>query len=190
MLRRIFTYHQVMPNYLDFLSVFGAQTKARDLRFSGFRDFVSLEEPARRLSIPALGRSGRQYQLCYNLKAVACKPTASTELSAQQWSIRHGSFHHQFDIVEGTILWIVTQGHLTIKDRITDMTSFRGRPEDRAFDTAEDCFKTSLTTHLLFCHWSTEEWRWYIQWLEEVIEKEVMNPQYILCFVTLLMNFL
>ena len=53
------------------------------------------------------------------------------------------------------------------------MTAVHGRPEDRAFSTSEDCFRTSLTTHLLNCHWSTEEWRWYIQWLEEVIETEV-----------------
>lgn len=176
MLRRILTYHQVIPNYLDFLSVFGAQTKARDLRFSGFRDCISVEEPARFLPIHELGRSGRQYQLCYNLKAVACKLTASTNLSEQQWTIRHGSFHHQFDTVEGRALWIVTQGHLTIRDRIGGMTSLRGRPRDRAFNTPEDCFKTTLTTHLLFCDWSIEEWRWYIQWLEEVIEREVTNP--------------
>lgn len=179
MLRRILTYHQVTPNYLEFLSVFGAQIKARDLRFSGFRHYTSLEKSARILSIPALGRSGRQYQLCYNLKAVACKPTRSTDVLEQQWSIRHGSFHHQFDIVEGTALWIVAQGHLTIKERIVDMTSSRGRPEDRAFSTVQESFKTSLNTHLLFCHWSTEEWRWYIQWLEEVVEREVLDSQHL-----------
>jgi len=173
MLRRLLTYHQVMPSYLDFLSVFGAQTKARDLRFSGFREQTFLRKPAALLAIPSLGRSGRLFQLSYNLKAVACKSTNSTELSEQQWSIRHASFHHQFDVEEGRALWIVTQGHLTIKDRITDMTALGGRPEDRAFATPEGCFRTSLTTHLLYCHWSTEEWRWYIQWLEEVIEREV-----------------
>jgi len=173
MLVRILTYHQVMPGYLDFLSVFGSQAEARDLRFSGFREQTTLKKPARGPIIPALGRSGRQFQLSYNLKAVACRSKSGTDISKQQWSIRQAAIHHQFDVEEGTTLWIVTQGNLSIKERVTEMTAVHGRQEDRAFGTKEECFSTSLTTHLLYCHWSVEEWRWYIQWLEEVIEKEV-----------------
>jgi hypothetical protein len=161
-----------MPGYLDFLSVFGSQAEARDLRFSGFREQTSLTKPPRGPVIKALGRSGRQVQLSYNLKAVACKSAPGTNISDQEWSIRQAAFHHQFDVEEGTTLWIITQGNLYIKERVTEMTAIHGRPEDRAFSSPEDCFQTSLTTHLLYCHWSIEEWRWYIQWLEEVIEKE------------------
>jgi hypothetical protein len=175
MLHRILTYHQVMPGYLDFLSVFGTQNEARDLRFSGFRDQTFLKQTTspRPLEIESLKRSGRRYQLSYNLKAVASKSLAGTEVSNQQWYIPQAAFHHQFDVVHGTALWIVTQGHSSIKERIEDMVSIRGRPEDRAFANREGCFRTTLTTNLLYCHWSTEEWRWYIQWLEEVMEKEV-----------------
>lgn len=173
MLRRILTYHQVMPGYLDFLYVFGQQTEARDLRFSGFREQTSLSKPPHDTVSPALRRSGRQFQLSYNLKAVACKSELGTKLSDQEWSIRHAAIHHQFDIEEGTSLWIITHGNLSIKERVTEMTAIHGRPEDRAFNTPAECFRTSLTTHLLYCHWSIEEWRWYIQWLEEVIKREV-----------------
>ena len=172
MLLRILSFHQVMPVYLDFLSVFGSQNEARDLRFSGFREQISLSATHRAL-IPELGRSGRQFQLSYNLKAVACKSASTVELTKRQWSIRQAAIHHQLDVEAGTSLWVITQGHLFIKGRIEDMTAIHGRPDDRAFSTSEDCFRTSLTTHLLNCHWSIEEWRWYIQWLEEVIDKEV-----------------
>ena len=174
MLLRILSFHQVMPVYLDFLSVFGSQNEARDLRFSGFREQISLSSTHRAL-IPELGRSGRQFQLSYNLKAVACKSAPSVELTKRQWTIRQAAIHHQFDMEAGSSLWIITQGHLFIKQSIQEMTAIHGRPEDRAFSTSEDCFRTSLTTHLLNCHWSIEEWRWYIQWLEEVIEKEVCS---------------
>jgi hypothetical protein len=172
MLLRILSYHQVMPGYLDFLSVFGAQNEARELRFTGFREQTSLSAPAQTPNL-ALGRSGRQFQLSYNLKAVACKSEITVDLTEKQWSIRQAAIHHQFDIQEGTTLWLVTQGHLSIKERVQEMTAIHGRPEDRAFATKEECFRTSLTTHLLYCYWSVEEWRWYIQWLEDVIEKEV-----------------
>jgi hypothetical protein len=184
MLLRILTYHQVMPGYLDFLFVFGSQAKARDLRFSGFREQSTITK--RGPEIRTLGRSGRQYQLSYNLKAVACKSAAITNISEQEWSIRQAAVHHQFDVEEGSALWIVTQGNLSLKERVTEMTAAHGRPEDRAFTTPEECFKTTLTTHLLYCHWSIEEWRWYIQWLEEVIEKEVSN----ISFCPLLSSFI
>lgn len=161
-----------MAEYLDFIFVFGSQNEARDLRFSGFREQLSLRKTTHPFDIRPLGRSGRQFQLSYNLKTVVLKSPVSTELSNKDWSIRQAAFHHQFDIEIGTTLWIVTQGALAIKERVQEMTAIHGRPVDRQFGNNVECFRTSLTTHLLYCQWSTEEWRWYIQWLEEIIEKE------------------
>ncbi len=174
MLARILTYHQVMPSYLDFISVFGLQSEARDLRYSSFREQTLLSDPPRGPAVPKLGRSGRQFQLCYNLKSVTCLSAPHTvPLEEEEWSIRQAAFHHQFDVITGTTLWIVTKGDLVIKARAQEMTSERGRPEDKAFDTPEKCLKSSLAAHLLYCHWATEDWRWYIQWLEEVIQSAV-----------------
>lgn len=165
MLLRILTYHQVMPNYLDFIAVFGSQSKLRDLRFSGFREQLSLTFPSKAPEIRSLGRSGRQYQLCYNLKGVE-------KSIDKHWSIRQVAVHLQFDVEEGTTLWIITKGDLELKNRVEDMTGPKGRPEDRAFDTPAHCFRSSLAVHLLQCSWSTEGWRWYIQWLEVVLEED------------------
>jgi len=30
-----------------------------------------------------------------------------------------------------------------------------------------------VTVHLLYAYWATEQWRWYIQWLEDVVEFKV-----------------
>jgi hypothetical protein len=177
MLLRILTYHQVMPAYLDFLSVFGSQDNPRDLRYSGFREqtFITRGTVPRGPAVPVLGRSGRQYQLCYNLKAVASTSLPNTPVKNKTWSIRQAAFHHQFDVELGTSLWIVTKGNLQIRDRIEEMTGQKGRLEDRNVQTLHDCFKFSLKVHLLCCNWSTEEWRWYIQWLEEVIDEDVSS---------------
>jgi len=135
MLSIILTYHQVMPAYLDFVFAFGAQSDPRDLRFSGFQEQTMLKTPQPGIEIPELGRSGRQFQLCYNLKGV--------------------------------------------KQRFKELTGTDGRPEDKSFSTVESCFRASLSAHLLYSHWSTEGWRWYIAWLEKVIESEVIGIEHL-----------
>lgn len=174
MLLRILSYHQVMPSYLDFLSVFGTQMEPRDLRFNSFHAQTTLSTNGLRgPAVPAVGRSGRQYQMCYNLKAVACISDSWTATRDKEWSIRQAAFHHQFDVDEGTTLWISTKGRLEdLKERVQDLTGKDGRLEDRSYGTPEECFKSSLSVHLMYCHWSAEEWRWYIRWLEDVINQE------------------
>ena len=173
MLVQILTYQQVMPAYLDFMFVFGAQSDPRDLRFSGFRQQSMMKDPPRGPSIPGLGRSGRQFQLCYNLKGVTLKTRDAENIKLSEWSIRQAAIHHQFDVVYGTTLWIVTKGRLDVQQRFKDLTGPDGRLEDKSFGDVCECFRSSLAAHLMYCHWSTEDWRWYIRWLEDVIDKEV-----------------
>jgi hypothetical protein len=61
---QIFTYHQVLPAYLDFYFEFGVRIDAYDLRFCNFRKQIHLKLQPADLVIPALGRSGRHYQPC------------------------------------------------------------------------------------------------------------------------------
>jgi hypothetical protein len=174
MITKILTYHQVMPVYLDFMSVFGEYSDQRDLRFSGFREQSLMNETQRGLVAPGLRRSGRQFQLCYNLKCASLVKADKEVPMSNEWSIRQAAIHHQFDVIEGTTLWIVTKGHLDLQQRFKELTVRDGRPEDiLSFDTPEDCFRSSLAAHLIYCHWSTDDWRGYIRWLEMVIEHEV-----------------
>lgn len=175
MLTRILSYHQVMPDYLDLICVFGLSAKPRDLRFSCFREQTLLGDSFRRSAVPEAGRSGQQFQLCYNLNAPFCSSAATPTPQEKQWGIRKVAVHHQFDAIEGTTLWIITKGNLDFKDLVQKMTGKTGRPEDRAFGTPQESFVSSLAIHLLNCHWSTDEWRWYIQWLEEVLDSYVRS---------------
>jgi hypothetical protein len=175
MLVRTLTYHQVMPGYLHFLSAFGQQTKPHNARFSGFREQTSLAPSFQGHAIRDLGRSGRHFQLCYNLKSVACTSAAGTPAAQKQWSIRQVAICHQFDVVEGTTLWVLTKGALDLKDRIKDMTGRNGRPEDRAFGSPQECFQSSLAVHLMLAHWASVDWRWRIQWLEDMIDAETQT---------------
>lgn len=174
---RILTYHQVMPAYLDFLSVFGSDIHPRDLRFSDFPEQTLLSNTPRGVVAPELGRSGRQFQMCYNIKSVVRKSTTEESYREQQWAIRQAAVHHQFDVVEGTTLWILTKTDLDFRENVQEITGKHGRPEDRAFNSVQECFKSSLVIHLMCWNWATQEWRWYIQWLEGALDEEA-SPTY------------
>ncbi|KAF2095019.1 hypothetical protein NA57DRAFT_79509 [Rhizodiscina lignyota] len=161
MLAQIFTYHQVMPDYLDFIFAFGFSGSSRLLKFSSFREHTSLRVPQPGSAIPQLGRSGRQFQLCYNLKGTWQMGVPDDVV----WMAQEAAFYHQFDVLSGNMLWIVTKGRLDLHSRIKDWTNVSENPDNRAFGTVEDCFRSSLSTQLLFSHWSTEGWRNHIEWL-------------------------
>ncbi|KAF2726701.1 hypothetical protein EJ04DRAFT_173320 [Polyplosphaeria fusca] len=203
-LKRLLTYHQVMPAFIDFIAVFAHPPQQREIGFSGFFDQTVLsykavpgnvaqqQPPAANTAQPlaqaprlprgptvsALGRSGRQYQLCYNLKRVALiEGSAKDKYSEQEWSVQQSEFHHQFDVDAGTTLWMNAKGRLNSKggskdyrDRVLELTGGQaGVPNELTFDTTEDCFRSSLTVHLMNCHWATDDWRGYLNHLEVAI---------------------
>lgn len=169
MLVEILSFHQVMPDYLDFILVFGLQSHHRDLGFCSFREKTNLKPPREVCRIDSLARSGRQYQICYNLKGVTCTSRDPMD-PVSQYSIRQAAIYHRFDIVGGNTVWIVTKGRRDVYDRFKELTGKNARPEDRSFQTPEECFRSSLSAHLLFCHWATEDWRGYVKWLDNVID--------------------
>ncbi|KAF3046160.1 hypothetical protein E8E11_000049 [Didymella keratinophila] len=170
----LLTFHQVIPSYLDFMSLFGLQYQQRDIRFSGFHAQSTLSVAlAKRPAVPQLGRSGHGYQLCYNLKSIFDKGGNGKD----RWSVRPAALHHQFDVANGKALWICTEGGKAegVFHRIQDLTSDLNRMEDWSYGTQEESFRSSLATHLTCCYWSVEEWRTYMGWLEKNVEEETQE---------------
>lgn len=159
-----------MSSYLDFIYVFGKQKKSRDLGHTGFREQTLLSDrPLQGPAISDLGRSGRQFQISYNLKAPYFR-----EKPGKIWTIRQVAIHHQFDIIEGTSLWIITKGdHKDLKKYIEDLTGPNGRREDYDFTTPATCFASSLAVHTLLAHWASEDWRVRIRALEDDVDEAV-----------------
>ncbi|KAE8445815.1 hypothetical protein EG329_012873 [Mollisiaceae sp. DMI_Dod_QoI] len=88
MLLELLTFHQVMPEYLDFISIFGLPSEAQDLRFSSFREQKNLKLQHGSAGIVNLGRSGRRYQLCYILRGVTSVSGYPDPISHEnQWLI-------------------------------------------------------------------------------------------------------
>ena len=154
-----FTHFQVMPEFVDFLFPFGFRSYAEDFYFSGFRQRTYLTEQWRHNASNAKPVDQR-FQICYNLKSV--EPSNSDE-----WSIRHCAVHHSFDLKEVRPNWIIVKGDELMKRRIESTNSDRGPHEPSDFESVSGAFNTSLETHLIFCDWSAEQWRWYINSLED-----------------------
>lgn len=176
------SYFQVMPNFLDYLYVFGGKHgEDRERRFSAFRSENDCLTPDPNLRIPALNRTGKRFQMCYNLKTINLKSTKETEDGdVEDWKIRQAAFHHQFDVEAMTQLWIVAEPQRDFRTLIADR--FHEERNHRAkFESFEQAFETSLGVHLACARWANEEWRWYIHYLERLVDESVRPILVLLC---------
>lgn len=162
------SYHQVMPSFLDFLFSFGAQHHAKDFFFTGFRHDTRLSGLEKSVAIPALGRSGRTLRLCYSLRSVEASP----DQEAWPWSIRGAATHHTFDFDTGRTSWLIVKGEkgASMKDRILAETGSQNGNMLNKFDNRDQAFSSTMSTHLLLCNWSVENWRWYVNHLEQEVQ--------------------
>lgn len=175
MLLRLLSFYQVNPHFLDFLYAYASpHAEDRELHFSGFRTEKTLINPVSGTKVPELGRSGRRFQLCYNLKTAAPKPGGN-------WKIRQAAFHHQFDVGQATQLWIIGDPHAALKDRIGELYCDKNT-YDTSFSTLEQAFRSSLETHIAFAQWATSEWRWNVRFLEQGAEDLVRHRQLFILF--------
>ncbi|KAH8707101.1 hypothetical protein GQ44DRAFT_831069 [Phaeosphaeriaceae sp. PMI808] len=164
MLAFLFSYHQVMPSFLDFIFPFGKQVYARDAHFSGLREESRFDKRRDNAGNPNLGRSGSDLRICYNLRSVE----RSTEQPGLQWSIRQTAIYHEFDVKTGRALWIFIKGNKLIKERITEASALSSLTKLKSIS---EMFSATLAPHLLLCDWAGENWRWYINDLEEQLQK-------------------
>ena len=159
MLARILTHHQVMAGFIDFISVFKKQAGSRGQRYCGFKVKSQLS-PQDAISCSSLRRSGVYYQICYNLRSAG----SSTN---NIWTIRQTVFHHQFDVVHGTALWISAKGDQEMRNLIGTAVK---RPEYTQFQDGGKCFASTLKIHMLHSRWCTKGWLEYIEYLESELE--------------------
>ncbi|KAI0425762.1 hypothetical protein F5Y09DRAFT_88918 [Xylaria sp. FL1042] len=169
-LLRILAYHQVMPTYIDFLLVYGAQEEDRELRYNAFRTRTTFVNPEPGSIIPDLNRSGRQHEICYNLKAVAPKDPTKNQFIKSRWRIRQSAVYHRLDLGTGSALWIIADPREAVKRVIGEILPEGLVPKTFHFDTFSESFNSSLDTHLAIAQWASDEWRWHLQSLEETID--------------------
>jgi len=157
-----------MPQFLDFVFPFGEQESRKDFHFSGFRKNDRYNNINCAVGISEIGRSGKQYEMCYNLRSA--EPTTSPP--EWPWSIRQAAVYHSFDTVSGRAVWIIVKGNRLMYKRIRNAIENKVGQGDRcAFGSLGQSFLSSLKIQLIFCDWARENWRWYINFLEDEIRK-------------------
>ncbi|KAL8919648.1 MAG: hypothetical protein Q9208_006680 [Pyrenodesmia sp. 3 TL-2023] len=144
----------------DFILSFGERHFADDFYSPGFRQRTYLASTEHRPESSSGITKSKGFQICYSLKSVEPSDTDG-------WSIRQCAIHHTFDLTAVGMTWAVVKGDDLMKRRIESATGDGGSFQTVDFHSVERAFDTSLRTHLLFCDWSTEHWRWYVNSLEE-----------------------
>ncbi len=162
-----------MAGFIDFISVFRTQAESRGQRYCGFKVKSQLS-PEDAVRCDSLGRSGAYYQICYNLRSVGAS-------KHNIWTIRQTVFHHQFDVVEGTALWISAKGDQEMRSLIDTAVK---RPNHIQCQDIEKCFASTLEIHMVHSRWCTKGWLEYIEYLES--ELEVMTLSHLLMYGGLL----
>lgn len=186
--------------------MFRRQTDPREFRMSGFRaqsylddschgtlagaasDPESAELSKIRIqatpAVSSLKRSGKCYQLSWNLKTVVIKRSGEGWPGPEDfadWSIRQAAFYHQFDVANGRSLWLITSGREDVQKRVEDLTGPGTMPKTVGVDAPATSFRSSLKTMLDFGVWSGEGWRDYVSWAEESMEAEVGYAWLLFC---------
>jgi len=165
----ILTYHQVMPSFLDQLFCYGERVFGQDCHFSGLHFEPRLSESQRDIRVPELGRSGRTLQLCYSLQSVE----NARRQKDWPWSIRSTTVYHSFDVESGLSNWIVVKGSESMKKRMmTELDPNNPKSiQNHRFATLEHAFTYTLSSHLVPSTWAGENWRWYIDFMEDATQE-------------------
>lgn len=172
MLLELMAFHTIMPELLDFVHIFGESDNAKELNFSAFREKDTLSATSSTVQYPScLSRSGRGFELCYNLKTVDCKENPK-DMHKAEWATHHLAVYHKFDVETGKALWVYIQGSLDMEGRIREITGPDGRSDVQDFSGPAKSFTSSLNMHIMLAQRASESWRWYVHWLESKCEME------------------
>lgn len=161
-----FTYFRAMPELVDFLFSFGYQSRAQDPYFSSFRQRTCISPSNQAFNVPELAWSGYEISACYNLRS----PERSGS-GPSGWSMRVCAVHHTLDLREIRANWIIIKGNGVIKDRIEQIFGGPANGGISSLETIDTAFAASLKVHMVLCDWAVEQWRWYINSLDEKFQE-------------------
>ncbi|KAL8963666.1 MAG: hypothetical protein Q9183_004983, partial [Haloplaca sp. 2 TL-2023] len=149
--------------FVDLLLTFGERIIAQDFFSNCFCQQTRLGNNAHGLQIPERAWSGQDFQICYGLKSVE----RSEGQVEWPWSIRHYATQHVFDVGNVRSAWFIVKGNRDLETRITSATSSHAPPDFSSYNSVGEAFASALSTHLIMIDCSAENWRWYINFMED-----------------------
>ncbi|KAM0233367.1 hypothetical protein ACHAPO_007061 [Fusarium lateritium] len=154
----ILSYHQVPPNFIDFVSAFGFTHYPTDYYMTGFDfdDNLGVKDSSKLVKISHLGRSGREHRMQYLLRSVESDVAFD---GSTKWNIRQTAVYHSFDLIEGKALWINLKANSLLEDMIKEATADSAIIDSAAMGDLAESFSSTLTIHLVFIEWCDRNWR-------------------------------
>jgi hypothetical protein len=187
MLTHILTWHQAMPEIVDFLLAFGFSEHPKDFHYSGFRSEMNLTQDSNCLKLQKLGRSGREIRLCHVLRSVERQDITGKSSDSWSWSLRPTVTYHSFDIETKRSVWLIVKANGVIKTRVKSTCEDQDLYQLSPAENIDNTFESTLRTHLILCAWAGENWRWYINDIEQRVQTltreklaESMDPRTLL----------
>lgn len=167
------THHQVSPAFTSNILSFGEQELPRDFSLMTFQSEDNLyARESDVVSLPHLGRSGRHIRYCFNIRTV--EPSSSEP--GWGWSMRNLAMYHTFDVETGRTLWLTLKANDLITNRIYHAVK---KPLFCATSqaTMDGSFASTLEILWIVMDWSDENWRPYINNLDEELRKIVIKAK-------------
>lgn len=161
MLRDLFTYFQIMPSVVPLLASFGIDA-GKDFQHCQFEADARFAPTELGLAIPELKRSGRTLEIAYVFRTVE----HSSSIEGFPWQIKQTCVHHNFDVDTGLNTWLFFKGSDLLKRRIME-----GVHLPSSDTSPSEAFSFSLSIQLMLSNLSVENWRAYINSLEQKTQR-------------------
>jgi len=174
MLAYVLTYYHVMPIFLEYVfpTVYldrwfkPEPDQVQDIYFSGLEEAHQLSAGHDSGVLEGPGRSGTKLKLCYNLRSVE-RTTSEPTIPDLHWVIKPIAVYHHFDTETGRALWITCKSTPDFGETIG---SWLSAPEQSKLETKGARFLATLRTHIQFCMWAAEGWKWYLKEMETQVQ--------------------
>jgi hypothetical protein len=86
------------------------------------------------------------------------------------WSIRPTVTYHSFDVESQRSVWLIVKANGVIKNRVRSACKDQKLYRLSSADKFNNTFGSTLRTHLILCAWAGENWRWYINDIEQRVQ--------------------
>ena len=163
-----------MPLFLDFVFSFGRQLHQQGLRFSRFKDEKGLPAWWASTLTKHSVQTQEEIRVCYNLWSAERLPVNH----AFPWCIRQTAVYHTFDQDTGKTLWIILKDSASLE---SELHKAHISVSSSGAGIVIDSWRAALSVHSVIFDWSGENWRWYLNDMEEraeVLTEKILRTRF------------
>ncbi|KAM7193319.1 hypothetical protein V8F33_007862 [Rhypophila sp. PSN 637] len=171
--KKLLTFHQVPPFFLDDLITFGKQRDQLDVSLSRFTDHNAYYMHHNGSALPQLDRSGNELRHSFLLRSA--ERADPTNPDPWQWRTRPCAVYHSFDLVTGKAVWITTKADDAVQRRIMGNSRNFEALYSSVVNSTRDILdvprllEATLATHLVYFRWCEDSWRWFIRDIDQCL---------------------